>query len=418
MKNNFFSAKILIPAISLFLSVMLTIFYVSDTLTRGDTSLAKTLEVIGWCPSPLGQAPATITSPESEPGEPGAQGETGSAGPAGATGSPGVDGQDGEKGNAGPSGPAGPAGPAGAKGEAGNLAQCTNPLDISSLGGSLVPNADNIYYLGTPELRWKGLQLGPGTLYIQDTVTGEQVGMSITDGTLLLDGADSFRIGNIRLSQSGLTSEDPLQNITIGGPLYQGLIQLRGGGLEFPDGTIQVSAAPPAAPGPQGPQGPAGPAGPQGTTGATGPAGGPAGPAGPAGATGPTGSRGPTGATGPQGEPGDPSSPMEIGRQDGNQNPPEVLDLKKQVFVFNDGTWVLPEAQEGAIVHFVMGDGGSAEDITVVVERLRVIDRGRATILRAARWHPFNFGVRLSTTSLVTAVFTDEAWNITSGTIN
>lgn len=415
MKNKFFSAKILIPAISLFLSVMLTVFYVSDTLTRGDTSLAKTLEVIGWCPSPLGQPPVTITSPESEPGEPGAQGEAGSAGPAGATGSPGVDGQDGEKGDAGPSGPAGPAG---AKGEAGNLAQCKNPVDISSLGGSLVPNADNIYSLGTPELRWKGLQLGPGTLYIQDTVTMEQVGIRITNGTLLLDGAESLRIGNIRLNKSGLTSEDPLQNITIGGPLYQGLIQLRGGGLEFPDGTIQVSAAPPAAPGPQGPQGPSGPAGPQGATGATGPAGGPAGPAGPAGATGATGARGATGATGPKGDPGDPSTPMEIGRQDGNQNPPEVLDLKKQVFVFTDGTWVLPEAKEGAIVHFVMGDRGSAEDITVIVERLRVIDRGQSTILRAARWHPFNFQLSFSSTSLVTAVFTDGAWNITSGTID
>jgi hypothetical protein len=108
---------------------------------------------------------------------------------------------------------------------------------------------------------------------------------------------------------------------------------------------------------------------------------------------------------------------MEIGRQDGNQNPPEVLDMRKQVFVFNDGTWVLPEAKEGSIVHFVMGDGGSAEDITIVVERLRVINSGRAEVIRNALWQPFSFQARTSTTSLISAVYTDGAWNITSGTL-
>jgi hypothetical protein len=108
---------------------------------------------------------------------------------------------------------------------------------------------------------------------------------------------------------------------------------------------------------------------------------------------------------------------MEIGRQDGNQTPPEVLDLKKQVFVFNDGTWILSEGQEGSIVHFVMGDGGSAEDITIIVERLRTIDRGQARVIRDARWHPFDFRSITSRVSLVTAVYTDGAWNITAGTI-
>jgi hypothetical protein len=303
-----------------------------------------------------------------------------------------VEGDAGATGPKGEKGDTGATGATGSQGEPGDIALCPNPVDINSLRGSLVPNQDNVYSLGSADLRWKSLQLGPGTLFIQDTATGEQAGLTITDGTLLLDGADSLRVGNIRLSKTGLTSEDQNQNITLGGTNYNGLIQIEAQGLRFSDGSIQVAAAPPSSSGPQGP------AGSNGSNGAP-------------------GAVGPRGATGPQGDPGDPRTPMEIGRQDGNQTPPEVLDLKKQVFVFNDGTWILSEGKEGSIVHFVMGDGGSAEDITIVVERLRTIDRGQARVIRDARWHPFDFRSITSRVSLVTAVYTDGAWNITAGTI-
>jgi len=370
------------------LSLIFGGFYLADTFTRGDTSLAKGLEVIGFCPVPSSEV-AVLTESEAIVGEPGQDGTNGS------TGATGSDGAEGETGATGPQGEKGDTGATGPQGKPGDLAQCTNPVDINSLGGSLVPDRDNVYSLGSADLRWKSLQLGPGTLFIQDTATGDQAGLTITDGTLLLDGADSLRVGNIRLSQTGLTSEDQNQNITLGGTNFNGLIQIEAQGLRFSDGSIQVAAAPPSSSGPQGPAGSNGSNGSNGAPGAV----------------------GPRGATGSQGDPGDPRTPMEIGRQDGNQTPPEVLDLKKQVFVFNDGTWILSEGKEGSIVHFVMGDGGSAEDITIVVERLRTIDRGRAEVIRDARWHPFNFRSTTSTVSLVTAVYTDGAWNITAGTI-
>jgi hypothetical protein len=370
-------------ALALGVSLTLSGFYVADSLLFGKTTLAKGLEVVGFCPlypeAEILIAPQVTgeTGADGQDGQDGATGADGTDGATGATGSQGVKGDTGEQ------------------GEPGSLAECPSPVDISSLGGSLVPNADNVYSLGSAELRWKNLQLGPGTLYIQDTETGEQVGLRIADGTLLLDGAESLRIGNIRFSTTGLTSEDPFQNITLGGSNFEGLIQIEAQGLRFADGSIQVSAAPASS---AGPQGPAGASGANGLPGAP-------------------GSTGPQGPTGPRGEAGDPRTPMEIGRQDGNQNPPEILDLEKQVFVFSDGTWVLPAGKEGGIVHFVMADGGSAEDITIVVESLRTIDRGRAEIIRDARWHPFNFRSIASTVTLVTAVYTDDAWNITAGTI-
>lgn len=93
-----------------------------------------------------------------------------------------------------------------------------------------------------------------------------------------------------------------------------------GGGIKFPDGSIQVKAPSDGAQGPAGPQGiqgeagPAGadstvpgPQGPAGTDGAVGPAGpaGADGAAGPKGDTGDTGPAGADGAQGPKGDPGD-----------------------------------------------------------------------------------------------------------------
>lgn len=375
-----------VAAAALGVSLTLGGFYVADSLLLGKTSLAKGLEVIGFCPLYLAEDVLVVPENTTVAGEPGQDGEAGATGETGATGATGSDGATGSQ---------GPKGEQGEQGEPGNLAECPNPVNIASLTGSLVPNADNVYSLGSAELRWKSLQLGPGTLFIQDTETGEQVGLRITDGTLLLDGAESLRIGNIRLSKTGLTSEDPLQNITLGGSNFEGLIQIEAQGIRFADGSIQVAAAPAASAGPQGPAG---------ANGANGLPGAP-------------GSAGPQGPVGPRGLAGDPRTPMEIGRQDGNQSPPAVLDLEKQVFVFSDGSWVLPEGKEGSIIHFVMGDGGSAEDITIVVEKLRVIDRGIAVVRTNALWHPFEFHSKLSTASLVTAVYSDGAWNITAGTL-
>ena len=378
-----------VAAAALGVSLTLGGFYVADSLLLGKTSLAKGLEVIGFCPLYLAEDVLVVPENTTVAGEPGQDGEAGATGETGATGATGSDGATGVTGSQGPKGEQGE------QGEPGNLAECPNPVNIASLTGSLVPNADNVYSLGSAELRWKSLQLGPGTLFIQDTETGEQVGLRITDGTLLLDGAESLRIGNIRLSKTGLTSEDPLQNITLGGSNFEGLIQIEAQGIRFADGSIQVAAAPAASAGPQGPAG---------ANGANGLPGAP-------------GSAGPQGPVGPRGLAGDPRTPMEIGRQDGNQSPPAVLDLEKQVFVFSDGSWVLPEGKEGSIIHFVMGDGGSAEDITIVVEKLRVIDRGIAVVRTNALWHPFEFHSKLSTASLVTAVYSDGAWNITAGTL-
>jgi hypothetical protein len=299
-------------------------------------------------------------------GNTGATGKTGTAGSTGAAGQTGVAGEigeTGETGDTGAEGMTGDTGPIGATGSTGPIGECLYSLDINSITGDLVPTKDNEFSLGSDTFRWKGLQLGPGTLYIEDKITGEQAGITIVDGSLLIDGAESIRLGNIQITTTGIRSVLADDDITIGGEGDTGYLSVANG-IKFPDGSTLFSASD--------------------IVGETGPA-------------------------------GDPRTPMLLGTQDGNEQPSAVLDLDYQVFEFNDGTWVLPDAEEGVIVYFVMGDGGSAEDIFIEVNHLRVIEGGRAEVVIDKRWSPFSFAGGTNTTSLISAVFTRDAWNITGG---
>jgi hypothetical protein len=261
--------------------------YVYETMT-GKPALADSLRVLGFCPATPAVTSIVIA------GEPGSQGVAGETGTAGA---PGVAGKDGK------TGPVGKTGDEGA---------CQAPMNLLALGADLIPAIDNKYTLGSSSFRWKGLQLGPGTLYIQDVTTGAQAGLTVDDGTLLLDGAENLRLGNIRLTKTGIESVLSGQDITIGNKNDRGYT-LIANGIKFEDGTILTSALATGATGSQGPQGLTGPQGPAG------PAGGPVGPQGPQGAP------GAVGATGPAGPAGGPMGPQGIQGLPGVQGVPGLV---------------------------------------------------------------------------------------------
>ena len=261
---------------ALALSLVMTGFFVADTIT-GDTNLRNVLATLGFCEA-LEPKPGTNPSPSAGNSQTGSAGEAGTdgtsgtdgadgtSGAAGEDGEAGAEGADGAAGSAGSPGDTGATGAPGATGSQGPAGPCTYLLDLALIDGNLVPSVDNFYTLGSSQFRWKDLQLGPGTLYIEDVATGEQVGITVDDGSLLLDGADNIRIGNIRLTSTGLESILSAQDITIGNLGDTGYVVLARG-LKFPDGTSQLTAA---IPGGIGPQGPTGPAGPKGDTGSIG----------------------------------------------------------------------------------------------------------------------------------------------------
>jgi len=239
-------------------------FYVAETMT-GKPIFANTLKVLGFCPSPKitlsAQEPSTTDKSKAD--------------------------EDKEQ-------------------EPVLETTCTAPINLYALPGDLIPAKDNMFSLGSNKMRWKSLQLGPGTLFIEDIKTGIQAGISVDGGSLLVDGADSLRIGNLRLTKTGIESIITGQDITIGNLNDRGLLAVANG-IRFPDGTVQSSAI---IQGLKGETGATGPAGAQGAQGLQGPAGaqGSAGPQGLVGSAGGSGATGPAGAQGVQGIPGTMSS--------------------------------------------------------------------------------------------------------------
>ena len=61
-------------------------------------------------------------------------------------------------------------------------------LNPDALNTDLIPGLDNEYTLGNEQFRWKSVSVGGGTIYITDGVTGDQVGLTISDGVFFLDG--------------------------------------------------------------------------------------------------------------------------------------------------------------------------------------------------------------------------------------
>jgi hypothetical protein len=281
-RNGRYSTVIAISA--LILALTSVAFGISDAYASRTTTLARALQSVGLCPVPgpesAGGEQNTAVTPEIVPGSDGADGAAGIDGPSGADGNSGTDGKDGSAGQngadgvdgiagtAGANGTDGSSGSTGATGAAGPVGIC-DLANILSVNGDLLPSIDNVYSLGSVEKRWKSLQLGPGTLWIQDSevTPPTQVGLTVKSGALLLDNADSLRIGNMRLTATGLTSIIPTSAITLGDNTFTSFVELQAQGLKFKDGTTQSTAATAGAAGPAGPKGDTGAQGPQGEPG-------------------------------------------------------------------------------------------------------------------------------------------------------
>ena len=227
------------------------------------------------CDEVISSTPAETSEVEVEqiPGPQGPVGECGPQGEAGEQGETGADGETGEQGE---------------KGDTGYT------VPLTGVDTDIIPTEDNTFALGSPELRFADLYLGPNSIKMTDVSTLKEVEIVVDGGTMLLDGVESFALGNIQLNGNGIYSILSGRDVQIGLPGDTGFLA-PSNGLKFPDGTVQTTAV---VAGPQGVTGPQGPTGPTGPRGPIGPSGGEQGPAGPQGETGP---QGPTGPTGPAG---------------------------------------------------------------------------------------------------------------------
>jgi hypothetical protein len=88
---------------------------------------------------------------------------------------------------------------------------------LPTVSANVVPTVDNTYTLGTPSLRWNGVYIGPGSLFLQDTNNAAlNVEITVTDGVLLINGTNTMQIGDFIFDQNTIESTVGSTDIEIG----------------------------------------------------------------------------------------------------------------------------------------------------------------------------------------------------------
>jgi hypothetical protein len=72
--------------------------------------------------------------------------------------------------------------------------------EFSLIDGDVTPALDNVYSLGTAELRWKSVSIGSGTLCITDSGNNNQVAITVSNGVFNIDGIAQAQLPNVAVT--------------------------------------------------------------------------------------------------------------------------------------------------------------------------------------------------------------------------
>ena len=93
-------------------------------------------------------------------------------------------------------------------------------MTVASTGisnaANVVPASDEVYYLGSPTLRWQGVYVGKSGLTMADSTTNVNVPISVNNGTLYLNSVQNIAVGNLVITDTTLTTATPATDIYIG----------------------------------------------------------------------------------------------------------------------------------------------------------------------------------------------------------
>jgi hypothetical protein len=117
------------------------------------------------------------------------------------------------------------------------------------LTGNVIPATNNDYNLGNNTNKWASLHLGPDSLFIEDTTLGTDAELTVDNGVLLINGAQKIQIGNMQMTTAGISLVNPTSNnnLIVGQTTNTGYLEIDMLGIEFKDGTRQITAAIPLA---------------------------------------------------------------------------------------------------------------------------------------------------------------------------
>lgn len=78
-------------------------------------------------------------------------------------------------------------------------------------GGNINPSEDNVYTLGDENFRWKSISIGEGTIFITDAVTGDEAGLTISDGVFFIDGIVQAQLPDLKVNEITFSGNNSTQ---------------------------------------------------------------------------------------------------------------------------------------------------------------------------------------------------------------
>ena len=80
----------------------------------------------------------------------------------------------------------------------------------------LMPSVDAEYYVGKPGLRWAGIYVGTGSVWIQDISLGTDAELTVDNGVLYINGAYQIQVGQLKFFENTIESTTGGTDIQIG----------------------------------------------------------------------------------------------------------------------------------------------------------------------------------------------------------
>ena len=87
-----------------------------------------------------------------------------------------------------------------------------------TIPGSIIPNVDAQYDLGSTSTRFRSAYVGTGSLFIQDITLRTNAELTVDNGLLSINGISSFKAGSLLIANNTLTTFDTTLDINLGDP--------------------------------------------------------------------------------------------------------------------------------------------------------------------------------------------------------
>lgn len=102
------------------------------------------------------------------------------------------------------------------------------------------------------------------------------------------------------------------------------------------------------------------------------------------------------------------------------QETPTAIDLTKSVNKLTEGEYTLADGIEGQIMYLVPQTGATINGIYIVIENVRILNdmTSPAAIINNPAYYPFSDAGVTWNNNIATLIFTDGAWNVSTGAMD